>query len=179
MRNITLDYRKDLELINESQCYLDLKIDTKILTDVEVFCKTNSNWESVRGPKGQILTFEQAFIPFYMSQSDPFIKHNYYHKPLIMKMKAKTIYHFHVDTYRSTVVNMVLDDYDSVTVFNLGYHRPAQSSIAELKYIPGRYYLFNTQIPHQVINRGSEDRYLLSMAINYSWEDALKRFMEI
>jgi len=80
----------------------------------------------------------------------------------ILKLPAQWVYAWHRDQDRQACINLLLSsDHHSHTLF--GEQRNSTTFHAiELRYPPGRYVLFNTQIPHTVINLGG-DRYLLSL----------------
>ena len=80
----------------------------------------------------------------------------------ILKMPEHRAYHWHRDQNRQACINLLLSiEHHSHTLFG----EPVNSTnmhCLELCYRPGRYYLFNNQVPHTVINL-DVDRYLLSL----------------
>ncbi len=75
----------------------------------------------------------------------------------ILKVKANSIYDWHVDTERGVCINMLLSfDHLSECIFS------HQKNITELKYKPNKFYLFNNQILHKVKNFDAP-RYLFSL----------------
>ena len=80
----------------------------------------------------------------------------------ILRMNPNTCYNWHVDTDRKVGLNMLLsDDGNSRCMFLSG--KPGfVFDVEELKYEPGSYYVFNTQIPHMVLNT-TQPRYLFSL----------------
>jgi len=69
------------------------------------------------------------------------------------------------------------DHSDSVSFFTTSKIQYTQFDIAELKYEQDHLYLFNTQRQHAVVNNG-DDRYVLSMHSNLSYDDSLKFLKE-
>lgn len=80
----------------------------------------------------------------------------------VIKMEPYTQYDWHVDTRRGVGINMLLTARDSsLCMFT---ERPSDlvKNIYPLHYQEHRYYLFNTQQPHCVVNR-KDTRYLFSI----------------
>jgi len=79
----------------------------------------------------------------------------------ILKMDPNSCYNWHVDTDRHVSLNMlVLDDGSSHCIFAPEYG--LVMPIHELKYAPFTYYVFNTKVPHMVVNF-NEPRYMFSL----------------
>jgi len=87
-------------------------------------------------------------------------RHNF--TAAVLKMDLNSIYNWHVDDNRGVAVNMLLDGRDSHCIFTNDKGYDVVNSIRELRYKPERYYLFNTQTYHSVINF-SKPRYLFSL----------------
>ena len=104
-------------------------------------------------------------VPQEMLLSEPFLVHlagkRKFHAGILC-MKPNTCYNWHVDTDRKVGLNMLLsDDGNSRCMFLSG--KPGfVFDVEELKYEPGSYYVFNTQIPHMVLNT-TQPRYLFSL----------------
>ena len=80
----------------------------------------------------------------------------------ILRMPDYWMYHWHRDQNRQACINMLLSTgYHSHTLFGQSINSTNMHCL-ELKYEPGRYYLFNNQIPHTVINL-DVDRHLFSL----------------
>ena len=80
----------------------------------------------------------------------------------LLRVKAKTFYDWHVDEYRLSCINLLVStDHHSHTLFGKQANH-LNKDVLELEYEPGRYYLFNNQVPHCVCNL-DEDRYLFSI----------------
>ena len=93
----------------------------------------------------------------------------------IIKVASNACYNWHRDSVRQTTINMLLlDDGGSHCVF-----APEKFDIVmpvtELKYRPDAYYVFNTQIPHLILNF-TQPRYLFGLeftdeSTNLSYQD--------
>ena len=80
----------------------------------------------------------------------------------ILRMPDHWVYHWHRDQDRQACINMLLStDHHSHTLFGQSINN-TNMHCRELAYEPGRYYLFNNQIPHTVINL-DVDRHLFSL----------------
>lgn len=80
----------------------------------------------------------------------------------ILKMPDHWVYHWHRDQNRQACINLLLSrHHHSHTLFGEPVNGTNMHCL-ELTYRPGRYYLFNNQVPHTVINL-DVDRYLLSL----------------
>ena len=80
----------------------------------------------------------------------------------ILKMPDHWVYHWHRDQNRQACVNMLLSqNHHSHTLFGQSINSTNMHCL-ELAYEPGRFYLFNNQMPHTVINLDI-DRYLFSL----------------
>ena len=85
----------------------------------------------------------------------------------ILKMDPHRGYDWHTDTERQLAINMVLPTVQSTkhpseTLFSLDQGQAMQYSFHRMSYQPGSLYLFNTQVPHTVINFALP-RYLFSV----------------
>jgi hypothetical protein len=83
----------------------------------------------------------------------------------VFKSWPNMFYKWHTDTYAAVHINMLLEDYNSKTLFEVEEPYPQVKMFTELKYTPGKWYLFNAQERHCVMNFDSRDRYLLSYTI--------------
>jgi len=79
----------------------------------------------------------------------------------ILKMEPDTCYNWHVDTDRKVGLNMLLMGQDSQCLF-LNGEPGLVFKTKELEYEADTYYVFNTQVPHMVLN-GKGPRYLFSL----------------
>ena len=72
------------------------------------------------------------------------------------------MYHWHRDQNRLACINLLLSvEHHSHTLFGEPVDQLNMHCL-ELQHQPGRYYLFNNQVPHAVINL-DVDRHLLSL----------------
>jgi hypothetical protein len=82
----------------------------------------------------------------------------------LLRWPEKTAYFWHNDSDRNSTINMVINNgTHSHTMFGekmSDFHM----EIEELIYDPGFFYIFNTQVSHEMINLGKE-RYLLTTRI--------------
>jgi hypothetical protein len=86
-------------------------------------------------------------------------------------------YEWHRDAYNACSLNMVIDEYDAKTLFKLGPMSDGSGQlheIVELKYAVGKWYAFNSQIPHCITN-GDNVRYLVTLGIlpPFSYDELL------
>lgn len=91
--------------------------------------------------------------------------------PKILMIQPNHIYNWHRDSYRATAFNLMLSNDDNYLVM-FCYDKeknqvPPKGSVyfpyVKLEYQPNKFYLLNTQVPHNSINYGTEPRYVLSM----------------
>lgn len=82
----------------------------------------------------------------------------------ILKIDANTNYNWHTDTTRGLSINMLLRDNHSHCLFSSDTDE-YNDSFVELKYKPNKFYLFNTQRRHSVINFNFP-RYMFSVELS-------------
>ncbi len=79
----------------------------------------------------------------------------------ILKIDPYTNYNWHTDTNRGLTINMLLKEVHSYSLF--GFDKDQyNTSFVELKYQPKKFYLFNTQHIHSVVNF-QEPRYVFTV----------------
>ena len=81
----------------------------------------------------------------------------------VLKMEPNTCYNWHTDTDRAVGINMRLNDAPSHCWFTQNSDK-LTTDVREIDYELGRYYVFNTKIPHIVFN-GDKPRYLFSLEL--------------
>jgi hypothetical protein len=81
----------------------------------------------------------------------------------LYKISKNSVYNWHKDYNVGCALNLVMDEYNCHTLFSKTYGHPIIDNVIELKYVPGKYTLFNNQQLHQVVNLDDRDRYLLTM----------------
>ena len=111
-------------------------------------------------------TYPQVLIedPFIRSVMDKFpgTYLNFY------KVPGNSTYNWHRDSKCKVCINLVLDVYDSVTLFS---HTMPYWPLTEidyvwpLKYKPNNWYIFDTQERHMVVNYADTDRVLMTVRI--------------
>jgi hypothetical protein len=74
-----------------------------------------------------------------------------------------TVYNWHKDVEIGCSINLVMEDYNSHTLFNPSHSKKIIDNVIELKYEKNKWYLFNSQILHCVVNMDPRDRLLLTM----------------
>jgi len=105
-------------------------------------------------------------FPDYMIEHDPFLRtipKNLFPVLRLYKFPATSIYNWHRDSAMGCSLNMVLDDYNSFTLFSENEVAPIVDKTVELKYEKQKWYLFNSQETHLVANTGDVDRFLLTV----------------
>ena len=80
----------------------------------------------------------------------------------VLRMEPNTCYNWHVDTDRKVGLNMMLSDDGNSRCLFLDGEPGVVFNTRELKYEPETYYVFNTQVPHMVLNT-TKPRYLFSV----------------
>jgi hypothetical protein len=104
--------------------------------------------------------FDTILVPQKLLDKDPFFKSLPPFKAGILRLAPNTCYDWHTDDARGWTINMLLTTGKSCCLF--GSRDSQVFPFIELKYEPGVYYAFNTQVPHTVLNFEST-RYLLSI----------------
>jgi len=87
-------------------------------------------------------------------------------RPTIFTMKPNSIYNWHRDGTRYAAFNCLLgDDPDYLTVFasDMETAKLLYFSSERLIYERNRFYLFNTQVPHLVVNYSNNYRSVLTL----------------
>lgn len=96
----------------------------------------------------------------------------------IFKTNNNTCYSWHVDSLRSSSINMLIDGFDSMCVFGTQEQHKQYSNLVKLQYEPNRYYLLNVKKHHTVYNFNNQ-RYVLSLGIpKMSYEDVKQYLVE-
>jgi hypothetical protein len=96
--------------------------------------------------------------------------------PSVFLIEPKHCYNWHRDAWRNIAFNTMLNDNPEYLVLfapdypnDLPANEIMYTRTEEVRYDPGQFVLFNSQIPHISINTGTENRYLLTIAY-YSGE---------
>ena len=113
----------------------------------------------------QYYNFIATPIPHEMLLAEPFLVHlaskRKFHAGVLC-MQPNTCYNWHVDTDRKVGLNMLLSDDGNSRCMFLSGKPGVVFEVEELKYEPASYYVFNTQVPHMVLNT-TQPRYLFSL----------------
>jgi hypothetical protein len=154
--------------------YYEIGKKSTILKDLEDFAFSPSDWLPY-------YNFDAKRIPPEIVFQDDFfiwLSHRYSFVAGILKLDPYVCYDWHIDTRRGVGVNMLLTPFDrSICAFKVDLDQTV-FKIDELKYKPGTYYLFNTQVSHTVYNFETT-RYLMSIEFaknkdELSFNDLLK-----
>jgi hypothetical protein len=138
--------------------YYEIGKKSTIVKELEDFAFSPSDWLPY-------YNFDAKRIPPEIVFQDDFfiwLSHRYSFVAGILKLDPYVCYDWHTDTRRGVGINMLLTPFDrSVCAFKVDLDQTV-FKIDELKYKPGTYYLFNTQVPHTVYNFETT-RYLFSI----------------
>lgn len=154
--------------------YYEIGKKSTIVKELEDFAFSPSDWLPY-------YNFDAKRIPPEIVFQDDFfiwLSHRYSFVAGILKLDPYVCYDWHIDTRRGVGVNMLLTPFDrSICAFKVDLDQTV-FKIDELKYKPGTYYLFNTQVSHTVYNFETT-RYLMSIEFaknkdELSFNDLLK-----
>jgi hypothetical protein len=138
--------------------YMPVPGTSSIAKDLLQYALDSHNWK-------QYYNFKAVPVPREILRLDSFLVElasKRYFLAGILKMEPNTCYNWHVDTDRKVGLNMLLsDDGDSRCLF-LDGEPGVVFKTQELSYQPDTYYVFNTQVPHMVLNT-TRPRYLFSL----------------
>jgi hypothetical protein len=148
--------------MNTDHLFYKLNAECTIIPDVLKFLPT-AEWKWV--PYQTLATN----FPYRILDNDPFLSSipKKFHPTLrLYKFPARSVYNWHIDAVIGCSLNMVLDDYESVTLFKKEEDKKINiiDQTVELKYQKEKWYVFNSQATHMVANIGAVDRYLLSVS---------------
>jgi hypothetical protein len=152
--------------------YTPVPVMASIAKDLYVYAKSSPNWT-------QYYNFMAVQIPRDILQLDSFLvglagKRTFHAG--VLRMEPNTCYNWHVDTDRKVGLNMLLSDDGSSRCLFLDGEPGVVFNTRELKYEPDTYYVFNTQVPHMVLNT-TRPRYLFS--VEFLEEDRSLTFDEL
>ena len=138
--------------------YIPLPVKSSISEDLHDYAINALDWT-------QYYNFKAVPVPREILRRDSFLVKlagkRVFHAG-ILRMEPNTCYNWHVDTDRKVGLNMLLsDDGDSRCLFMDG-EPGVVFKTQELLYQPDTYYVFNTQVPHMVLNT-ARPRYLFSV----------------
>ena len=148
--------------INSDDYFYKLNEDFEFVEEIKQFIPT-SMWIWVP------FMMVSANLPFDMINRDTFLKsipREFKPRLNMYKIPKHSVYNWHKDSNVKCAFNMVLDEYDCHTIFwtsNSFEGSREVSNIIELKYEPCKWYMFNNQQTHQVVNVGDRDRALFTV----------------
>ena len=140
------------QLRTECQCYYDL---------IRLIHNPNQHWFDTHG-------FTVTQVPEHVYSKDATILalvKEFKAEAVILKMSPMIFYRFHIDEFRQSTVNMLLQGYDSHCYYGTPTTHEELMKLEELVYEEKKLYLLNAQLPHAVLNK-SQPRYLFSLGIN-------------
>lgn len=136
-----------------------LPITSQILPELQQLVNTGTDWqfydewENVLPLSPELVTREPFFQ--WLMAREPY-------QAALVKLNPREMYGWHTDVRRGVAVNMLVEHSDSVTLFGNSVHGEMKR-IHPHRYEIGRYYVFNTQVPHSVINFGDQRRVLFTV----------------
>jgi hypothetical protein len=85
-----------------------------------------------------------------------------------------TVYNWHRDSAMGCSLNLVMEDYNSSSLFTRS-NQSILNEVIQLPYKKNTWYLFNSQILHSVVNLDQKDRILLTFTFpkNVSYDEVL------
>jgi hypothetical protein len=138
--------------------YMPVPVESSISKDLFVHAVNSHNWV-------KYYNFEAIAVPHELLAVDDFIvelaKKRKFHAG-ILRMEPNTCYNWHIDTDRKVGLNMLLSDDGKSRCLFLDGEPGVVFKTQELQYEPDTYYVFNTQVPHTVLNT-EDPRYLFSL----------------
>jgi hypothetical protein len=167
--------------ISIDTCFYKIDVECKILDIIENHISSAEwrwlpwNYVCINLPRND-LTSKDSFVDMLIEKGGSLC---------LYKIPANTSYNWHKDASIGVSLNMVLTDYNCHTIFSTGHYDymnamnfPILDKIVELKYEPKKWFLFNSQIRHSVVNLDHRDRYLLTITFpkEYSY-NKLKEFL--
>ena len=88
---------------------------------------------------------------------------------------SMSVYNWHKDYAVGCSLNLVMEDYNAHTLFKSPDSKGILNKVIDLKYEKNKWYLFNSQIFHSVVNLGIRDRIMLTMTFpkNIKYQEIL------
>lgn len=169
------------------ECFLKLKVklskDNPIYTEYKNLDYRHANIAKQQGREEAqsdikvTSTFKRADVPMEFFKDEPIldVMREFGLVPKIFLVEPEHVYNWHRDIYRYAPLNLLVhgnDDY--LVMFSHEYPNGKYPFVTykdydyfpykRLIYEDNSFYLFNSQIPHIVINYGTEPRYLLTLS---------------
>lgn len=149
--------------MNPSNCFLEIPADTSKLFQICVEAVQNADpveWQQRIGFNHLILPLDQVL------EACPILADIHSRIEIfcagIFRLRPLEYYHLHTDTVRGASINMMIEHHHSNCVFVNLEARKCTMPMLELCYDPGVMYLFNSQMPHTVLNF-TGNRYMFSI----------------
>ena len=145
--------------MTNDECFLALPDKSTITGDIEGFLG-GGGWVAHNA-------FMARRLPEEIYLKEPFIKKlaNKYNLLVgVLFMYPHQVYNWHTDGNRRCGINMLLSESPSHCLFSRN-SQLTNSDTLELQYQPKTYYVFNTDIPHMVVNLHAP-RYLFSVELD-------------
>ena len=141
-----------------NHAYIPVPGASSIANDLLLYAQNTKDWT-------QYYNFMAIPVPAEIFMKDRFIEKlgnkRMFHAG-ILRMEPNTCYNWHVDTDRKVGLNMLLSDDGGSRCLFLDGEPGVVFKTHELDYQPDTYYVFNTQVPHMVLNT-VKPRYLFSV----------------
>lgn len=141
-----------------NHAYIPVQVKSAIANDLLLYAQNTKDW-------AQYYNFMAIPVPAEIFMKDRFIEKlgnkRMFHAG-ILRMEPNTCYNWHVDTDRKVGLNMLLSDDGGSRCLFLDGEPGVVFKTHELDYQPDTYYVFNTQVPHMVLNT-IKPRYLFSV----------------
>jgi hypothetical protein len=159
--------------MNTKHLYYKIEQEPNFLDQVKEYAKT-VNWIWI--PFMNIALDFPKTLGFQLIKTDKMLsglQSKFNAEMRLYMFPSMTVYNWHRDVETGCSLNLVMDDYSAHTLFNPNDKKEIIDSVVELKYEKNKWYLFNSQILHSVINVDSKDRVLLTITFpkNVTYND--------
>ena len=141
-----------------NHAYIPVQVKSAIANDLLLYAQNTKDWT-------QYYNFMATSVPDEILWADPLftaLANKLAFHAGILRMEPNTCYNWHVDTDRKVGLNMLLSDDGGSRCLFLDGEPGVVFKTHELDYQPDTYYVFNTQVPHMVLNT-IKPRYLFSV----------------
>lgn len=138
--------------------YMPVPFESSLSKDLFIHAVDTMDWI-------QYYNFVVSPVPNEMLGQDDFLVNLGYRRKFragVLRMDPNTCYNWHTDTDRRVGINMLLSDDGGSRCLFLDGVPGVVFKTKELKYEADTYYVFNTQVPHMVLNT-TEPRYMFSL----------------
>jgi hypothetical protein len=138
--------------------YMPVPVGSTIANELLRYAVDSHNWK-------QYYNFRAVPVPGEILWEDPFLGNlagkRAFHAG-ILRIEPNSCYNWHVDTDRKVGLNMLLSDDGQSRCLFMDGDPGVVFKTHELEYKADTYYVFNTQVPHMVINT-TKPRYMFSL----------------